>query len=111
MQIDNKILLAGDITSMHYSGSQGGNPVLSRSGLSSIKQFMCFQSAIDRENPYSKHDFGNFDLRKVPIELIKEKIKLELQGKDDDVINMFLEAQRLEYQNSLGKRRSNKHTE
>jgi len=82
---------------MHDSGSQGGNPVLSRSGLSSIKQFMCFQSAMDRENPYTKHDFGDFDLRKVPIELIKEKIKLELLGRDDDVINLFLEAQRLEY--------------
>lgn len=96
---------------MHDSGSQGGNPVLSRSGLSSIKQFMCFQSAIDRVNPYTKHDFGDFDLRKVPIELIKEKIKLELLGKDDDVINLFLENQRLEYQNSLGKRRSSKQPE
>jgi len=48
---------------------------------------MCFQSASSRENPYTQHDFGNFDLRKVPLDLIKEKIKLELMGDDEDVIN------------------------
>lgn len=59
---------------------------------------MCFQSASNRDNPYTQHDFGDFDLRKVPLDIIKQKIKLELTGKDDDVINMYLEQQRQEFE-------------
>ena len=76
---------------MITSGNQGGNSVLSKTGHNTIAQFMCFQSAMNRENPFTIHDFGNFDLRKVPLDIIKEKIKLELTGHGDDVINTYLE--------------------
>ena len=98
MQISNTQLLAKDINSMVYSGDTGGNPVISKAGLDSISQFMCFQSEMNRENPFAQHDFGDFDIRKVPLDLLKEKIKLELTGNDEDVINHYLEKQRQEYE-------------
>ena len=48
---------------MVHSGDTGGNPVISKAGLDSISQFMCFQSEMNRENPFAQHDFGDFDIR------------------------------------------------
>jgi hypothetical protein len=65
---------------MMHSGDRGGNSVISKTGYNSISQFMCFQNASNRDNPYTHHDFGDFDLRKVPLDIIKQKIKLQLTG-------------------------------
>jgi len=71
MQISNPNLLAQGINSMVTSGETGGNPVISKAGNDSIANFMCFHSEINRNNPFTNHDFGDFDIRKVPLDLIK----------------------------------------
>lgn len=76
------------------SGNQGGNTVLSRVGGETVVNYNCFNTIGSPRKVNATHDFGNFNIDKVPIELIKDKIKLTLEGIDKDVIGMHVENQK-----------------
>lgn len=48
--------------------------------------YICYSNFGDDLYKKPTHDFGNFDIDKVPKSIIKEKIKLNLMGIDKDVI-------------------------
>jgi hypothetical protein len=74
---------------MVTSGKQGGNPVLSKPGIGTKNGNLCF-SDVGEPRGRPEHDFGTFDIDKVPTDLIKEKIRLTLMGVDRDIIQMHI---------------------
>jgi len=74
---------------------------MSKSGIETKAGYLCFTNIGEERGGKPQHDFGNFNIDKVPIDLIKEKIKLTLLGIDKDVIEMHLEAERKEYERNL----------
>jgi hypothetical protein len=86
MEVNNPQLLAVGAKSMVNSGHLGGNPVLSKLGIETKSTNICFADGDHTVGYKVEHDFGSFDIEKVPIDLIKEKIKLNLMGVDKDII-------------------------
>lgn len=86
MQVTNHELLAGGVLSMVNSGNQGGNPVMSKPGAETKAGYLCYADIGAERFGKPEHDFGTFDIDKVPKDLIKEKIRLTLMGIDKDVI-------------------------
>jgi hypothetical protein len=78
-----------------YSGAEGA-PMMSKFGTKTIPQFLCFSKKELKEDPGFDHDFGHFDINKVPTELIQEKLKLELLGDTTDIIKAHFDKGRLE---------------
>lgn len=95
------MLLANGVLSMITSGNQGGNPVISRAGAETNSNFMCYQTIGEARPHPATHDFGNINIDRVPMDLIKKKISLELQGIDEDVIMMHVDKERQEFQRKL----------
>jgi hypothetical protein len=56
-------LIAPDLG--RYSGKEGA-PMLSKYGVETIHAFVCFADKPELENPGFDHDFGDFDINKVP---------------------------------------------
>lgn len=90
MEVTNKQLLAKDILSMVQSGNQGGNPVISKQGISTKAGNMAFTTIGTQRPQLPNHDFGNIDIDKIPLDLIKEKIKLTLLGIDKNVVQLYI---------------------
>ena len=88
-----KQLLARDIVSMVPSGNQGGNPVISKQGISTKAGNMAFTTIGSQRPQPPTHDFGNVDIDKVPMDVIKEKIKLTLMGIDKNVVQLYIDQQ------------------
>jgi hypothetical protein len=86
MEVNNPKLLAVGAKSMVGSGHLGGNPVMSKLGVETKATNICFADGDHTIGSKVEHDFGNFDIEKVPIDLIKEKIRLNLMGVDKDII-------------------------
>ena len=87
MEVTNNQLLARDIVSMVASGNQGGNPVISKPGIQTKTGNLAFTTIgakyVTRNNPS--------ELDKIPVDLIREKIKLNLMGIDQDVAQQYRE--------------------
>jgi hypothetical protein len=101
MIVNNPDLLAAGVVSMVDSGNQGGNPVMSKPGIETKAGFMCYSDIGGARFDKQVNDFGNFDINKVPIDILKEKIRLTLMGIDKDVIQLHLEAARKEYEENV----------
>ena len=67
---------------MVQSGNQGGNPVISKHGISTKAGNMAFTTIGSSRPQLANNEFGNIDMDKIPLDLIKEKIKLTLMGID-----------------------------
>lgn len=78
---------------MIRSGNQGGNPVMSKNGYMQNANYICYSNFGDDLYKKPTHDFGNFDIDKVPKKLIQEKIKLNLMGIDKDIISLHMEQE------------------
>ena len=66
---------------MVRSGPQGGTPMVSRPGKSTIAQYLCFSNGV-KQKEYQATDPMDFTNR--PLEQIKERLKLELNILPDD---------------------------
>jgi len=63
-------LLAVGAKSMVGSGHLGGNPVMSKLGVETKASNICFADGDHTLSSKVEQDFDNFDIDKVPIELI-----------------------------------------
>lgn len=68
-----------------YSGEMG-SPMLSNFGFMTVSQFMEFRTIHEMEDNRFNHDFGDFDITKIPEELLKDQIKAELLANNTNVI-------------------------
>ena len=71
----NNVVVFGERDGIAKSGSQGGTPMFSRPGMSTIASYLCFSNGV-KQKPYEPTDPMDFTNR--PLEEIQERIKKEI---------------------------------
>ncbi len=69
-----------DLKSIMPSGKLGGTPMVSQNGKYTISQFLCFSNG--SENKY----LSSYEAKKVPMDVMQQKLLTELRGINRDVI-------------------------
>lgn len=86
-----------DLNSITISGKTGGTPMVSRSGKQTIAQYLCFSNGLPPKPMFA----NGYDESKLPLEILQEKLRNELQGINKDVIQEYFAKLNIEYQKTL----------
>ena len=71
---------------MLASGNKGGTPMLSKPGKASSNNFVCFSNGVKMK----VEDEFELDPNVIPMHVIEEKLRLELNGHDESYIQAFV---------------------